>query len=200
MNFFGGGRLMFSQMDQFQHWVVSKDVAWEKTIRFSSLMTLKLTPIRHLVVKEFLQSIVQLNVNAMKSMVQQVSVIIIENHVAKMLCLPQTRITKLPTMHFGEANLFLQMAPLSAFVQNEGRGVSQLKGKYATRLLALIQVIQLKGIQGMYVGKKFMFLVAWVELQNLINWAQMVFSNLHSRLWDFSTTIKLKIEDYGKDT
>jgi hypothetical protein len=58
MSFFGGGRLMFSQMDKFQHWVVSKDVAWEKMIRFSSLMTLKLTPIRHLVVKEFLQSIV----------------------------------------------------------------------------------------------------------------------------------------------
>jgi hypothetical protein len=32
MSFFGGGRLMFSQMDKFQHWVVSKDVAWEKMI------------------------------------------------------------------------------------------------------------------------------------------------------------------------
>lgn len=58
MSFFSGGKLMFSQMDKFQHWVVSNDVAWEKTIRFSSLMTPKLTPIRHLVVKEFLQSIV----------------------------------------------------------------------------------------------------------------------------------------------
>jgi hypothetical protein len=54
VSFFGGNRLMFSLMDKFQCWVASKDVAWEKMIRFSSLTTLKLTPIKHLMVKEFL--------------------------------------------------------------------------------------------------------------------------------------------------
>jgi hypothetical protein len=54
VSFFGGGRMMFSQMDKFQCWVASRDVAWAKMIRFSGLTTLKLTPIMHIVVKEFL--------------------------------------------------------------------------------------------------------------------------------------------------
>jgi hypothetical protein len=74
-------------MDKFLCWVTSRNVAWVKTIRLSSLTTLKLTFIRHLI-KEFLQSIVRLNVDAMKFVVQGVVVIITENHVAKILCLP----------------------------------------------------------------------------------------------------------------
>ncbi len=74
------------------------------------------------------------------------------------------------------------MAPLNAFMQKERWKVSQLKGKYAARLLALIQAIWLKGIQGMYVNKKLMLLVALVELQKLVNWVQAIFSNLHSML------------------
>ncbi len=42
----------------------------------------------------------------------------------------------------------------SAFVQKQGWRVSQLKGKYVTRLLTLIQAIWLKGTQEMYVNKK----------------------------------------------
>jgi len=52
-------------------------------------------------------------------------------------------------MHSREvANLCLHMAPLTMFVQKEGWKLSQLKGKYATRLLTLIQAIYLKGIWG----------------------------------------------------
>jgi hypothetical protein len=75
-------------------------------------------------------------------------------------------------MHFGEVvNLCLQMAPLSAFVHKERWRVSQLKGKYATKLLVLIQAIWFIGIRGMYVNKKLMLLVALSKLQKLINWA-----------------------------
>jgi len=54
MSFSGGGRLMFNQMDKFQHWVASKNVMWANMIGLSSLTTLKFTPIRHSMVKEFL--------------------------------------------------------------------------------------------------------------------------------------------------
>ncbi len=44
----------------------------------------------------------------------------------------------------------------------------------------------------MYVNKKFMLLVAFIELQKLVNWAQILFNNLHSRLQDLSMVVKLK--------
>jgi hypothetical protein len=44
----------------------------------------------------------------------------------------------------------------------------------------------------MYVNKKFMLLVALANLQKPINWAQVVFNNLHYRLWDLFATIKPK--------
>jgi hypothetical protein len=40
VSFSGGNRLMFSQMDKFQRWVVSKDVVWANTIGISGLTTL----------------------------------------------------------------------------------------------------------------------------------------------------------------
>ncbi len=86
VSFSNGGRLMFNQMDKFQHGT-KQDIAWAKLIGLSDLTTLKLTPIMHLVVKELLQSIVQLNVDAIESMVQGVPIIITENHAIKMLCL-----------------------------------------------------------------------------------------------------------------
>jgi hypothetical protein len=89
-------------------------------------------------------------------------------------------------------NLRLQMAPLNVFVQKEGWTISELKGKYVARILALIQAIWLKGIQGTYVSKKLMLLVALAKLHKLINWAEVVFSNLYSWLWDLSAAIKLK--------
>jgi hypothetical protein len=44
-------------------------------------------------------------------------------------------------------NLCIQMAPLNAIVQKEGRRLPQLKGKHVAHLLALIQAIWLKGIR-----------------------------------------------------
>jgi len=43
----------------------------------------------------------------------------------------------------------------------------------------------------MYVNKKFMLLVAFFELKKPINWVQVVFNNLHSKLQHLSTIIKL---------
>jgi hypothetical protein len=100
-----------------------------------------------------------------------------------MFCLPQIGITKLSAMHCTKvANLCLQVAPLSVFMQKERWRVSQLKGKYVARLLALIQAIWLNRIRGTYVNKKLMLLMALAELQKLVHWAQAIFSNLHSRL------------------
>lgn len=76
VSFSSGCRLMFSHMDKFQCWVATKDVAWAKMIRLSNLTTFKLTPIKHPIVKEFLQLIVWLNVNVVKSVVQGISIII----------------------------------------------------------------------------------------------------------------------------
>jgi hypothetical protein len=45
-----------------------------------------------------------------------------------------------------------------------------------------------------------MLIVALVELQKLVNWVQVVFSNLHSKLWDLSTIIKLEKENLRKET
>jgi hypothetical protein len=42
--------------------------------------------------------------------------------------------------------------------------------------------------------------MALTELQKPINWAQVVFNNLHSKLWDLTTTIKLKKEYSSKET
>jgi hypothetical protein len=83
VSFFDGGRLMFSHMDKFQCWATSKDEAWSKLIRLAGLTTFKLTPMKHLVIKDFSQLIVRLNVDAIKSMVQGVKVIFTKNHVTK---------------------------------------------------------------------------------------------------------------------
>jgi hypothetical protein len=87
ISLFGGGWIMFNQMDKFQCWVASRNVTWAHIIGFSSLMTFKLTPIRHLV-KEFLQSIVWLNIDTIEFVVPGITVIKTENHVMEMLCLP----------------------------------------------------------------------------------------------------------------
>jgi hypothetical protein len=100
-----------------------------------------------------------------------------------MLCLPQIKITNPLAMHFIEAtNLCIQMAPPNIFVQKESRRVSKLKGKYAIQLPMLIQAIGLKGTCGTYASKNFILFVALGEFQKLLNWAQVVFNNLHSRL------------------
>jgi hypothetical protein len=49
----------------------------------ANLMTFKLTSTKHPIIKEFLQSIIWLNVNIIKFVVQRVPLIITKNHVAK---------------------------------------------------------------------------------------------------------------------
>ncbi len=71
----------------------------EKATLLSDLTSFKLIAIWHLF-KEFLQSIIRLNVDVMEFVVQGVLVIITKNHIIKMLCLPQIKITKLPAMCF----------------------------------------------------------------------------------------------------
>ncbi len=91
------------------------------------------------------------------------------------------------------------MAPLNAFMQKEGWKLSQFKGKYAAQLPMFIQMIWLKGTFGMYVSKKLMLLVAIAELWKPVNWAQVIFNNLHIKLQDLSTTSKTKKENLGKE-
>jgi hypothetical protein len=51
-----------------------------------------------------------------------------------------------------------------------------LKNKYVVWLLTLIQVIWFKGSQGTYIKKKFMFLVALVELGH--QWIRLKFISI----------------------
>lgn len=53
LSLFGKSRILFSQMDKFQCWVINQDVSWACTIKLFSLTTLKLLPIQHWV-NEFL--------------------------------------------------------------------------------------------------------------------------------------------------
>ncbi len=82
------------------------------------------------------------------------------------------------------------------------RGVESFptQGKVCSRIPTLSQAIWLKGTWGAYVSKKLMLLVAMAKLQKSINWAYVVFGNLHCKLWDLTTIIKLKKEDFGKET
>jgi hypothetical protein len=51
----------------------------------------------------------------------------------------------------------------------------------------------------MYVNKKLILLVAFVELGKLVNWVHIVFNNLCSMLQNLSITIKLKYIYIGKN-
>ncbi len=96
-------------------------------------------------------------------------------------------------------NLYLHMAPFSAFMQKERWRVSQLKGKYAARLPMLIQAIWLKGTLKKYVNKKLMLLMALAKLKKSISWVQITFNFLHFRLQDLFVIVKLKKENSGKE-
>jgi hypothetical protein len=81
-----------------------------------------------------------------------------------MLCLPQARIDKpLPIKQANVAKTCIQMMPFETMVEKEGQKASQLKGKYAAKMLALLQVIWLKRSRGTYVNQKLMLLVAMAE-------------------------------------
>jgi hypothetical protein len=53
INLFNRRKFVFIEINKFQKWMVNKDVTWAKQIGLSSLATLKLSLIQHLV-KEFL--------------------------------------------------------------------------------------------------------------------------------------------------
>ncbi len=78
----------------------------------------------------------------------------------------------------------MKIAPSKVLVDKEGWNVSMLKGIYAARISTLIQTIWLKGSCLTYVAKKLMILVALPKTKMQINWARIVFNNLHSRLKD----------------
>jgi hypothetical protein len=80
--------------------------------------------------------------------------------VANMLNLPKISINKLlskPTKEKErekEAAIYQEITPLKTLINRKGWKVSLLNGMYAIRLLALIQVIWLKGSRVTYVVKK----------------------------------------------
>jgi hypothetical protein len=82
---------------------------------------------------------------------QRVSIFIIIETVAEMFNLPKISINKLlskPTKEKErekEAAIYRKITLLKALINRERWEVSLLNGMYATRLLALIQVIWLKG-------------------------------------------------------
>jgi hypothetical protein len=55
------------------------------------------------------------------------------------------------------------MVPFETMVEKEGQKASQLKGNYAAKMLALLQVVWLKRSRGTYVNQKLMLLVAMAE-------------------------------------
>ncbi len=97
---------------------------------------------------------------------QEVPIFIIEKTMAKMFNLPKSNIANLPTKPIKEkdkererekkAAIYQKIASLEALIDQEGWKVSLLKGMYVAKLLALIQVIWLKGSRFTYVTKKLM--------------------------------------------
>jgi len=62
-----------------------------------------------------------------------------------------------------DATIYQKIDPLKALVDQEGWKVSLLKGMYVAQLLALIQVIWLKGSRLTYVTEKWMNLMVLAE-------------------------------------
>jgi len=104
--------------------------------------------------------------------------------VAEMLVLPQAKHLKLLAKQ-KEPN-FQKIAPPKILVDREGWKMSMFKGMYIARMPTLIQGIWLQGNRLAYVAKKLMIMVALVKTRMQINWANVIFNNLHSRLRDLS--------------
>ncbi len=78
----------------------------------------------------------------------------------------------------------MKITPLEALGDKEGWKMSMFKGMYVVRILVLIQGIWLKESRLTYVEKKLMILVVFVKIRMQINWAGVMFNNLHSKLRD----------------
>jgi hypothetical protein len=89
-------------------------------------------------------------------------------------------------------DMCIRLAPKNVVVQKEGWKVAQLKGKYATHMLALLQATWLKGSRTTYVPNKLILLVMMVEEGKHIDWSIVLFYNLYSCIWDFLTLSKSK--------
>ncbi len=61
---------------------------------------------------------------------------------------------------------------------------------YIARMPALIQGIWLKGSHLTYMAKKLMTVVMFIKTKMQINWATIIFNNLHSRLRDLGNPHK----------
>jgi len=61
-------KVIFTEMDKLQRWIVGRDVAWAKQIGIGGLLSLELTPICPLV-KNFIQGIIWSNTNMIKLVV-----------------------------------------------------------------------------------------------------------------------------------
>ncbi len=76
--------VIFIEMDKLHRWIARKDIAWAKQVRVGGFFNLELMHIPPLV-KEFIQGIVQANMDVIDSIIQGVPILIIENMVTKML-------------------------------------------------------------------------------------------------------------------
>ncbi len=80
-------KFIFTKMDKLHRWIARKDVAWAKQIGVGGILSLEFTPIRPLV-KEFIQGIIQFNMDMIELIVQGVLMLLTKDKVAKMLLLP----------------------------------------------------------------------------------------------------------------
>ncbi len=64
-------KIIFTEMDKLHRWIVGRDVAWAKQIGVGGFFGVELTLI-HLLVKEFIQSIVRSIANVIELVVREV--------------------------------------------------------------------------------------------------------------------------------
>lgn len=79
-------KFIFTKMDKLHRWIARKDVAWAKQLGVG-LLSLEFMPI-HPLVKEFIQGIIQFNMDMIELIVQWVPMLLTKDTVAKMLLLP----------------------------------------------------------------------------------------------------------------
>ncbi len=137
--------------------------------------------------KDFLHAITSFNLEIIESVMQRVSIFIIIETVAEMLNLLKISINKLlnkPTKEKErekDVAIYRKITPLEALINRKGWKVSLLNGMYATRLLALIQVIWLKGSRVTYVVKKIDELCGVGQVGGEVNTSIVVFNNLYNK-------------------
>ncbi len=173
-------------MEKFQRWIIKKNVEWAQDVEIFCLLGVQWSLIRPQV-KDFLHAITSFNLEIIESVMQRVSIFIIIETVAEMLNLLKISINKLlnkPTKEKErekDVAIYRKITPLEALINRKGWKVSLLNGMYATRLLALIQVIWLKGSRVTYVVKKIDELCGVGQVGGEVNTSIVVFNNLYNK-------------------